>query len=261
MSLAARGFGLAAIRAINAALGFVLSVGLATVFGVSREVDAMFVAMSVCVFMARDLAGAIRTGAVPCLVEDDEGVGSPDFVASLQVVVLLLAFGAAVATVLAAPLIVLVTAPGFDRAATGEACAYLRVLAPSLAVFLLIGAIQGRFYAKRRFFVPEVGETFWRLAAIVALFAVGRKWGLAAFSVALAAVAFAQFLLAEAALSYLGLGPPPPAATWGRMLYEGRVYYRSAPWLILAPGVASVIAVIGFNLLAEGLRARLEPRR
>jgi len=73
-----------------------------------------------------------------------------------------------------------------------------------------------------------------------------------------AAFAFAQNLLGEAVLSYLGLGPPPPAPTWGRMLYEGRAFYRTAPWLVVAPGTAIVLAVVAFNLLGDGLRARFE---
>ncbi len=74
----------------------------------------------------------------------------------------------------------------------------------------------------------------------------------------LAAFTFAQNLLGEAALSYLGLGAPPPAPTWGRMLYEGRVFYRTAPWLIIAPGTAILLAVLAFNLLGEGLRRRFD---
>lgn len=83
---------------------------------------------------------------------------------------------------------------------------------------------------------------------------------LAGVIVIAAAFGFAQNLLAESALSYLGLGPPPPAPTWGRMLFEGRAYYRTAPWLVIAPGVAIVLAVVAFNLLGEGLRARLDPK-
>lgn len=75
-----------------------------------------------------------------------------------------------------------------------------------------------------------------------------------------AAFAFAQNLLAEAALSYVGLGPPPPEPSWGRMLFEGRAYYRTAPWLVIAPGTAIVLAVVAFNLLGQGLRARFDPR-
>lgn len=74
------------------------------------------------------------------------------------------------------------------------------------------------------------------------------------------AFGFAQNLLAESVLSYLGLGPPPPAPTWGRMLFEGRAYYRTAPWLVIAPGVAIVLAVAAFNLLGEGLRQRFDPK-
>jgi peptide/nickel transport system permease protein len=77
---------------------------------------------------------------------------------------------------------------------------------------------------------------------------------------AVALLAFAQNLLAEAALSYLGLGPPPPDASWGRMLYEGRPYYRSAPHLVIAPGLAIVTAVVAFHLAGEALRARFDPK-
>ncbi len=75
------------------------------------------------------------------------------------------------------------------------------------------------------------------------------------------ALGFAQNLLAESLLSFLGLGPPPPAPTWGRMLYDGRIYYRSAPHLMLAPGIAILLAVVAFNLLAEGLRDALDPKQ
>ncbi len=83
---------------------------------------------------------------------------------------------------------------------------------------------------------------------------------LASLVVAITALGFAQNLLAESVLSYLGLGPQPPTPSWGRMLYEGRVYYRSAPWLVLAPGVAIMLAVVGFNLVGDGLRDALDPR-
>ena len=76
----------------------------------------------------------------------------------------------------------------------------------------------------------------------------------------LGVLGFAQNLLAEAALSFVGLGPAPPAPTWGRMLFEGRVYYRTAPHLVLAPGVAILVAVVAFNLLGEGLRDVLAPK-
>lgn len=75
-----------------------------------------------------------------------------------------------------------------------------------------------------------------------------------------AVLGFAQNLLAEAALSFLGLGPPPPAATWGRMLFEGRSYYRTSPHLVIVPGLAIFLAVVAFNLFGEGLRQVLDPK-
>jgi peptide/nickel transport system permease protein len=84
---------------------------------------------------------------------------------------------------------------------------------------------------------------------------------LASLVIVVAVLGFAQNLLGESVLSYLGLGPPPPAATWGRMLQEGQAYYRTAPHLVLAPGLAILTAVLAFHLLAEGLRDTVEGRR
>jgi peptide/nickel transport system permease protein len=68
-------------------------------------------------------------------------------------------------------------------------------------------------------------------------------------------------IVAEASLSFLGLGPPPPTPTWGGMLSgNARNYMQIAPWLALAPGVAITAIVIAFNLLGDGLRDILDPR-
>jgi peptide/nickel transport system permease protein len=83
---------------------------------------------------------------------------------------------------------------------------------------------------------------------------------LAGVVIVVTAFGFAQNLLSESVLSYIGLGPPPPAPSWGRMLYEGRVYYRTAPHLVLVPGLAIALAVVAFNLLGDGLRDALDPR-
>jgi ABC-type dipeptide/oligopeptide/nickel transport system permease subunit len=76
-----------------------------------------------------------------------------------------------------------------------------------------------------------------------------------------ATVLVAQMILAESVLSYLGAGIAPPTPTWGHMLHEGQDYLTAAPWMSAAPGVAIVIAVLGFNLLGEGLRDALDPRK
>ena len=68
-----------------------------------------------------------------------------------------------------------------------------------------------------------------------------------------------RLLLALAALSFLGLGVSPPTAEWGAMLNEGQSYLASAPQLMIYPGLAIMIAALGFNLLGDGLRDVLDP--
>jgi peptide/nickel transport system permease protein len=75
-----------------------------------------------------------------------------------------------------------------------------------------------------------------------------------------ASVSLAYAILTEAALSYLGLGTQPPAPSWGTMLNEGRTYLETAPWMSIFPGLAIMLAVLGFNLLGDGLRAALDPQ-
>lgn len=67
-------------------------------------------------------------------------------------------------------------------------------------------------------------------------------------------------ILAEAALSFFGLGTQPPDPSWGRMLSEGRAFLRQAPWMGIFPGLAIMVSVLGFNLLGDGLRDVLDPR-
>lgn len=67
-------------------------------------------------------------------------------------------------------------------------------------------------------------------------------------------------ILAEASLSFLGLGAQPPTPSWGSMLSTGRDYLLQAPWLSIYPGLAIFLTVMGFNLLGDGLRDLLDPR-
>jgi peptide/nickel transport system permease protein len=71
---------------------------------------------------------------------------------------------------------------------------------------------------------------------------------------------FAYAILAEAALSFLGVGVPPPAASWGNIIAEGRDYATQAWWVMLFPGLGITLAALGLNLLGDGLRDVLDPR-
>ena len=70
----------------------------------------------------------------------------------------------------------------------------------------------------------------------------------------------ARVIVIESALSFLGLGVQPPAATWGGMLADGRVYISTAWWLATFPGLAILVTVLGINLFGDGLRDTLDPR-
>lgn len=84
--------------------------------------------------------------------------------------------------------------------------------------------------------------------------------GVVSTVVVLATLEIGQLLLVISGLSFLGLGSPPPTPEWGAMLNDGRVYFLSDPHVVLVPGIAISLAVLGFNLLGDGIRDVLDPR-
>ncbi|WP_018858031.1 ABC transporter permease [Rhizobium sp. 42MFCr.1] len=75
----------------------------------------------------------------------------------------------------------------------------------------------------------------------------------------MATLGMGSAVLSEAALSFLGLGVQPPFPSWGAMLTDARQLIRTAPWVAVFPGLAIFLSVLGFNLLGDGLRDRLDP--
>ena len=75
----------------------------------------------------------------------------------------------------------------------------------------------------------------------------------------LASLNMSDAILVEAGLSFLGLGPPPPTPSWGRMVNDGMVVLTTAPWESFAPGLAIALLVLGSNLLGDGLRDAFDP--
>ncbi len=75
-----------------------------------------------------------------------------------------------------------------------------------------------------------------------------------------ASLTIATAIIAEASLSFLGLGQLPPAPSWGSMLNTAKDFVDQAPWMSIFPGIAIFLAVLGFNLLGDGLRDALDPR-
>ncbi len=113
-------------------------------------------------------------------------------------------------------------------------------------------------------------QAVWSREYVLAARACGRgPWAItfehvlpnvAAALTVVATIRFAVAILAEAALSYLGLGTQPPEPSWGRMLSEAQTMLYQAPRLALFPGVAIALAVLGLNLLGDGLRDVLDPK-
>jgi peptide/nickel transport system permease protein len=73
-------------------------------------------------------------------------------------------------------------------------------------------------------------------------------------------IQFALGILAEAGLSYVGLGAQPPMPSWGRMLFEAQTRMASAPWMAIFPGTAIVVTVLGLNLLGDGISDLIDPK-
>jgi len=67
-------------------------------------------------------------------------------------------------------------------------------------------------------------------------------------------------ILLAAAFSFLGMGAQPPSSDWGLMISDARPFLETAPWIVLAPGIAMSVTVIGINLLGDGLRQVMDPR-
>jgi peptide/nickel transport system permease protein len=72
---------------------------------------------------------------------------------------------------------------------------------------------------------------------------------------------FGMTIMVEASLSFLGLGIQQPTPSWGNMIADGRTYLTTAPWMVIAPGLALMITVLAFNFLGDGLRDVLDPKR
>lgn len=134
------------------------------------------------------------------------------------------------------------------------------------AVAIGIGAIPGFVRMVRAVTARILREEY-----ITAARAAGRNWfsiawrhvlpNLAGLLLVEIAVTFSIAILAESALSYLGLGTPAPEPSWGRMLYEHQVFIEVAPMTLVWPGLAIAISVLGLNLFSEGLRDVLQERR
>ncbi|MFI2213909.1 ABC transporter permease [Streptomyces sp. NPDC020141] len=140
------------------------------------------------------------------------------------------------------------------RSATLESAVLAIGLAQSAVVGRLVRVLVKRVLAQEYITASRTSGTSW--PRIVAGHILPNIWPTLVVNLALQ---FGLAVLAEAGLSYLGLGAPPPNASWGRMLHEAQATFTTAPAGALAPGILLVALVIGVNLIADGLRDTLDP--
>jgi peptide/nickel transport system permease protein len=154
---------------------------------------------------------------------------------------------------------VMLTLPGLLLA-----MAFVSVLKPSLlSILLVIGLVSWTGIARvvRAETLSMAGRDFVLAARALGasptrLIALHVLPNVAPIIVVMAALGTSGTLLLDAALSFLGLGVPPPTPSWGRMIEEATMYFRTAPWLAAFPGLAIFYAVLGFNLLGYGVLRR-----
>jgi peptide/nickel transport system permease protein len=145
----------------------------------------------------------------------------------------------------------------------------LTFLGPGLAnAMLAIGIFNVPVFARqaRAAAMQVMAQDYIRAARLAGCGTLSILWrhvlpNIAGLMIVQATTQFALAILAEAGLAYLGLGTQPPAPSWGRMLNEAQTYLSRAPLLAIFPGAAIALAVLAFNLLGDGLRDQLDPRR
>jgi len=127
--------------------------------------------------------------------------------------------------------------------------ALLILFTPSYTRVMRTGALQ---YRDASFIQAEkiLGAGFFRITFIHIL------PNLAPSLLSASVLGLSNAILAEAAMSYLGMGIQPPEPSWGRMLFEAQGWFFNAPWCAIAPGIFIMLTVIAFHLLGEGLRKR-----
>ncbi len=155
--------------------------------------------------------------------------------------------------------------------------AFPAVLSAILITSILGPSVINAMFAIGLFYIPifsrltrAVATTTWKREYVAAARACGRsEWAIVRQHVLpnilspliiQGTIQFAVAILAEAGLSYLGLGTQPPNPSWGRMLNEAQTFMDMAPWMAVFPGLAIAWAVLGFNLLGDGLRDTLDPK-
>ncbi|GAA2351708.1 ABC transporter permease [Streptomyces violaceusniger] len=211
--------------------------------------------------LGRDLFTQLMTGS---RIAFEAGLGSVLIAAAIGITLGVLAaftrgwlddtLAALLDILIAFPTLLLAMLVVAARSATLASAVLAIGLAQSAVVGRLVRILVKRVLAQDYITAARTSGTSW--PRIVAGHVLPNIWPTLVVNLALQ---FGLAILAEAGLSYLGLGAPPPNASWGRMLQEAQATFTTAPAGALAPGILLVMLVIGVNLIADGLRDTLDP--
>jgi peptide/nickel transport system permease protein len=157
----------------------------------------------------------------------------------------------------------------FSFTETLIALAAVAVLGPSLTnAMIAVGIAAIPFYARIAYSVtlvernrPYFDAAYVAGAGHLRLIFIHLLPNIVPPLIVVATLGVSSAVLAAAGLSFLGLGAQPPSPEWGAMLAAGRDYFTQAPWIMIYPGIAIMLAVLAFNLLGDGIREALDPRQ
>jgi peptide/nickel transport system permease protein len=197
---------------------------------------------------------------------------------SLSIALIAVSIGASIGILIG---VIVAAQRGWTETLVMRLCDIIFALPPLLSAMMLGAVIgSGRYtaiIAIAVFMVPVfarmslgAAKQLWARDFVMAAVALGRGKiaislvhvlpNISSLIIIQVAIQLGMAVLTEAGLSFLGLGVPPPAPTWGRMLADSQTYLNSAPWMAILPGLAIALFVSGLNLFADGLRDFFDPK-
>ena len=264
-------------------LGFARDAIVARIFGAGMATDAFFVAFKLPNLLRRIFAeGAFSQAFVPILAEYKSKQGEDATRVFVSYVSGLLTLALAVVTVagmLAAPWVIMVTAPGFADTADKFALTsqLLKITFPYILLISLASLVGAILNTWNRFSIPAFArlvrgntlvlkqQTFIESARSIGASDATILFnhilpGTVSSIVVYFTMRIGVSIISAASLSFLGLGAQPPTPEWGAMLNEARADMVMSPHVALFPAVAIFVTVLAFNLLGDGLRDALDPK-
>lgn len=180
-------------KALNAGMGFTLSLGLAMILGADSGTDALLIALFIPVVIGQSLIPLISMIIVPVMVQEEDegashlppGVGGIVLTVTLVTGALVFAFPQAIVSLMG---------PGLNADSVNRACDLVRILIPALVLISMFGLSQSYFYANKHFYRPELGRFTWRAVSLLGLVTIGPSRGVTGYAWCVLGASFLQLM-------------------------------------------------------------------